>query len=118
VVYLDDILIYLENEDDYNRHVEEVLNRLVEWGLYCKASKCTFLTKLVEFLGFIVTPEGVVMDPDRVRTITEWPEPKGYKDIQVFLGFANFYWRFIFNYSSIMRPMVDYMTAAQSLPES
>jgi hypothetical protein len=70
------------------------------------------LTKLVEFLGFIVTPEGVVMDPDRVRTITEWLEPEGYKDIQVFLGFANFYWRFIFNYSSIVRPMVDYMTAA------
>jgi hypothetical protein len=81
VVYLDDILIYLENEDDYDRYVEEVLDRLVEWGLYCKASKCTFLTKLVEFLGFIVTPEGVVMDLDRVRTIIEWLEPEGYKDI-------------------------------------
>jgi transposase InsO family protein len=118
VVYLDDILIYSENEDDHDRHVEEVLDRLVEWGLYCKASKCTFSTKSVEFLGFIVTPEGVVMDPDRVRTITEWPEPEGYKDIQVFLGFANFYRRFIFNYSSIVRPMVDHMTAAQSPPES
>jgi hypothetical protein len=71
VVYLDNILIYSENEDNHNRHVEEVLNRLVEWGLYCKASKCTFSTKSVEFLGFIVTPKGVVIDPDRVRTITE-----------------------------------------------
>jgi hypothetical protein len=117
VVYLDDILIYSENEEDHDAHVEEILDRLVEWGLYAKASKCTFFTKSVEFLGFIVTPNGVVMDPIRVKTIKEWPDPEGYKDIQVFLGFANFYRRFIFNYSAIVRPLVDHMTAAQVPPE-
>lgn len=117
VVYLDDILIYSEAEADHDSHVEEVLDRLLEWGLYAKASKCVFSTKSVEFLGFIVTPGGVVMDPVRVQTIKEWPEPEGYKDIQVFLGFANFYRRFIYNYSSIVRPLVDHMTAAQ-YPES
>jgi hypothetical protein len=66
VVYLDDILIYLENKEDYDGYVKEVLNWLVEWGLFAKASKCTFLTKLVEFLGFIATPDGVVMDLERV----------------------------------------------------
>ena len=45
------------------------MDRLVDWGMFCKASKCTFLTKSVEFLGYIVTPEGVVMDPTRVKTI-------------------------------------------------
>jgi hypothetical protein len=114
VVYLDDILIYSENEEDHDGHVEEVLDRLVEWGLFAKASKCTFSTKSVEFLGFIATPDGVVMDPERVRTITEWPEPSSYKDIQVFLGFANFYRRFVYNYSGIVRPLVDHMTAAQN----
>ena len=66
VVYLDDILIYSEDEADHERHVREVLTQLYEWDLYCKASKCTFSTKSVEFLGFIVTPAGVVMDPLRV----------------------------------------------------
>jgi hypothetical protein len=81
VVYLDDILIYSGDEAEHDRHVEEVLDRLVQWGLFCKASKCAFLTKSVEFLGFIVTPGGVVMDPVRVQTIQEWPELTGYKDI-------------------------------------
>jgi hypothetical protein len=81
VVYLDDILIYSGDEAEHDRHVEEVLDRLVQWGLFCKASKCAFLTKLVEFLGFIVTPGGVVMDPARVQTIQEWLELTGYKDI-------------------------------------
>ena len=116
VVYLDDILIYSGDEAEHDRHVEEVLDRLVQWGLFCKASKCAFSTKSVEFLGFIVTPGGVVMDPVRVQTIQEWPEPTGYKDIQVFLGFCNFYRRFIYNYSAIVRPLVDLMTRAQAPP--
>ncbi|UPX10500.1 uncharacterized protein EKO05_0001158 [Ascochyta rabiei] len=91
VVYLDDILIYSQNEEDHDKHVEEVLDCLVEWGMFAKASKCVFSSKSVEFLGFVITPDGVVMDPKRVRTITEWPEPSSYKDIQVFLGFTNFY---------------------------
>jgi hypothetical protein len=116
VVYLDDILIYSNSEDDHEEHVREVLERLYDWGLYCKSSKCTFSTKSVEFLGYIVTPEGVVMDPERVKTIQEWPEPEGYRDIQVFLGFANFYRRFIHNYSAIVRPLTEHMTDAQSPP--
>ena len=114
VVYLDDILIYSEKEEDHERHVREVLERLFEWNLYAKASKCTFFTKSVEFLGFIVTPQGVVMDPVRVQTIREWPEPKRFRDIQVFLGFANFYRRFIFNYSEVVRPLVNHMVSASS----
>ena len=70
-MYLDNILIYLENPEDYNSHVEEVLDRLVKWGLFAKASKCSFLTESVKFLGFIVTPKGVVIDLEQVRTITE-----------------------------------------------
>jgi hypothetical protein len=68
-VYLDDILIYSKKEEDYDYYVEEVLDCLVKWGLYCKASKCVFLTKLVKFLGFIVTLGGVVIDLVRVQTI-------------------------------------------------
>ena len=80
-MYLDNILIYLENLEDYNSYVKEVLNCLVKWGLFVKVSKCSFLTESVKFLGFIITPKGVVIDLEQVRTITEWPKPKGYKDI-------------------------------------
>ena len=66
VVYLNDILIYSEREEDHDAHVKEILDRLVKWGLYAKASKCTFSTKSVEFLSFIITLNGVVMDPVRV----------------------------------------------------
>ena len=102
VVYLDNILIYLENLEDYNSYVKEVLNYLVKQGLFIKVSKYFFLTESVKFLGFIITPKGVVIDLEQVRTITEWPKPKGYKDIQVFLSFANFYRRFVYNYLGII----------------
>jgi hypothetical protein len=81
VVYLDNILIYSKKEEDYNYYVEEVLNCLVKWGLYYKASKCVFLTKLVKFLSFIVILGGVVIDLVRVQTIQEWLELEGYKDV-------------------------------------
>ena len=102
VVYLDNILIYLENLENYNSYVKEVLNYLVKQGLFIKVSKYSFLTESVKFLGFIITPKGVVIDLEQVRTITEWPKPKGYKDIQVFLSFANFYRRFVYNYLGII----------------
>ena len=115
VVYLDNILVYLENLEYYNSYVKEVLNYLVKQGLFIKVSKCSFLTESVKFLGFIITPKGVVIDLEQVRTITEQPEPKGYKDIQVFLSFANFYRRFVYNYLGIVQLLVDYITAAQNL---
>jgi hypothetical protein len=69
--------------------------------LYAKASKCKFHTNYVEFLGFIITPAGIVMDPVRMKAIEEWPEPESYRDIQVFLGFMNFYHYFIWNFSQL-----------------
>jgi hypothetical protein len=105
VVYLDDILIYSKDQETHVHHVRQVLQRLREWGLYAKLSKCEFHTNKVEFLGFVVTPEGIVMDPERVRAIQEWPTPRTFRDVQVFLGFANFYRRFVWGYSQIARPL-------------
>jgi hypothetical protein len=70
-----------------------------------KLLKCEFSTERVEFLGFIITIEGVVMEPSRVDTICDWPIPTTYREVQVFLGFANFYWRFVKDYSKIVRPL-------------
>jgi hypothetical protein len=71
VVYLDDILIYSANLEDYTDHVNQVLQCLREHGLYVKPSKCVFYTDEVEFLGFVVNTKGIVMEPSRVETIRD-----------------------------------------------
>lgn len=101
VVYLDNILIYSETEADHLQHVCKVLDRLREFELYANLKKCDFFTTEVDFLGYIVLTAGVSMDTSRVATIADWPTPKSFKDVQVFLGFANFYCRFIQQYSKI-----------------
>jgi len=105
VVYLDDILIYSDNITQHRSHVKEVLKRLQKAGLYAKAEKCEFHSDSVEYLGYVLSPSGLTMSDAKVKTIQEWPEPKKVKDIQSFLGFANFYKRFIFNYSDIVIPL-------------
>jgi len=105
VVYLDDILIYWVNIAQHRSHVKEVLKQLRKAGLYVKAEKCEFHSDSVEYLGYVLSPSGLTMSDTKVKTIQEWPEPKKIKDIQSFLGFANFYRRFIFNYSDIVIPL-------------
>ncbi|KAJ1591554.1 hypothetical protein NDA12_000925 [Ustilago hordei] len=91
VVYLDDFLIFSDTEEACVKHVTEVLTRLRSNRLFAKLSKCEFHTKTVEFLGYIIKPTGIEMDPEKVRTVKEWPMPESIHDIQRFLGFANFY---------------------------
>jgi hypothetical protein len=105
IVYLDDILIYSDDPESHKKHVREALRRLRKHGLYANADKCVFNTDTVEYLGFILSPQGLTMDPSKVKTIQDWPEPRKVKDIQSFLGFANFYRRFIQNYSEIIIPL-------------
>jgi len=102
MIYLDDILIYSNNMSEYHRHVKEVLKYLRKAGLYAKAEKCEFHSKSVEYLRYILSPSGLTMSDDKIKIIQDWPEPKKVKNIQSFLGFANFYRRFIFNYSDIV----------------
>ena len=107
VVYLDNILIYSESLEEHSRHVRKILARLRQFDLFVNLKKCEFRTKSVEFLGFIVSTEGVAMDRRRVEAIDTWKEPGTYREIQVFLGFANFYRRFIHQYSKKAAPMTD-----------
>jgi transposase InsO family protein len=101
IVYLDDILIFSENEEDHIKHVKMVLGRLREHKLYAKPSKCSFHKTEVNFLGYVVTQDGVKMEADRVATVQDWPTPTTVREVRVFLGFANYYRRFIKGYSRI-----------------
>ncbi|KAK2899769.1 hypothetical protein Q8A73_012898 [Channa argus] len=103
-VYLDDILIFSRNLHDHQQHVRLVLQRLLENRLFVKAEKCEFHVSTVSFLGFLIGEGEVKPDPEKTRAVTEWPRPGTRKQLQRFLGFANFYRRFIKNYSTIAVP--------------
>ena len=105
MIYLDDILIYSNNMSEHHRHVKEVLKHLRKTGLYAKAEKCKFHSKSVEYLEYILSPSGLTMSDNKVKIIQDWLKFKKVKDIQFFLGFANFYCWFIFNYSDIIIPL-------------
>ncbi|XDV19457.1 hypothetical protein PO909_024927 [Leuciscus waleckii] len=104
-VYLDDILIFSSSLQEHVQHVRRVLQRLLENGLFVKAEKCAFHAQSVPFLGHIVSAEGMRMDPDKVKAVVEWPNPDSRKALQRFLGFANFYRRFIRNFSQLAAPL-------------
>ena len=105
VVYLNNILIYSKDMESHQQHVREVLRHLWLHRLFAKPEKCEFHSDSVEYLGYCLSPEGLTMSPDKIQTISDWPEPHKVKDIQSFLGFANFYCWFIFNYSDIVVPL-------------
>ncbi|QRW13242.1 Retrotransposable element Tf2 protein [Ceratobasidium sp. AG-Ba] len=107
VVYMDDILIFSEKEEDHAEHVKEVLKILRENNLYAKLSKCEFFVKKVIFLGLVITPEGISMEEEKIKAIMEWSAPRKIKEVQAFLGFVNFYRRFIAEFSKIARPLHD-----------
>ena len=102
MIYLDDMLIYSNNMSEQHQYIKEVLKYLCKTGLYAKAEKCKFHSELVEYLGYILFSSRLIMFDDKVKIIQDWPKPKKVKDIQSFLGFANFYHWFIFNYLDIV----------------
>ena len=101
IVYLDNILMYSKDMESHQKHVQEVLHWLQLHKLFAKPEKCEFHLDSVEYLSYCLSPEGLMMSLDKITTIANWPEPHKVKDIQSFLGFANFYHQFIFNYSDI-----------------
>lgn len=105
--YLDDIIIYSDNPDQHTQHVREVLRRMISAGLQIDVAKCEFDTTRTKYLGIIVTPGGIEMDKTKVEAVVTWQEPATKKQLQAFLGFANFYRRFIKNFSGITRPLHD-----------
>ena len=105
VVYLDDILIFSQPNQNHDALVIQVLERLQAANLFANAKKCEFDKSSVEYLGFIISSKGMQMNPKKFQTISDWPIPKTVKQVQSFLGFTNFYRRFIHHYSDIILPL-------------
>ena len=117
-MYLDDILIY--TEDPGQPHVDAVrwvLEQLRRHGLFANLKKCRFHQDEVRFLGFVVSAQGISMEEERIQAVKTWPEPKSIRDIQVFLGFANFYRCFIQKFSKIAAPLTSMLKTTASSPD-
>jgi len=107
IVYLDDILIFSRTEEEHLHHIEEVCRRLQAESLYAKRSKCSFGLPEVDFLGHTVSQHGISTDKEKVKAIREWPAPRDTTEVLSFLGLANFYRRFIENFSTIALPLTE-----------
>jgi Reverse transcriptase (RNA-dependent DNA polymerase) len=105
IIYLDDILIFTETMEEQHQLVKEVLELLWQHKLYLKPEKCDWEKLEVEYLGHIISGSNVKMDPGKVKAISQWKEPRNKKELQSFLGFANYYRKFIEGYGSIAKPM-------------
>uniref|UniRef100_A0A9Q8LHQ9 Transposon Tf2-9 polyprotein n=1 Tax=Passalora fulva TaxID=5499 RepID=A0A9Q8LHQ9_PASFU len=103
--YIDDILVYSETKEEHREHVCKVLQKLADAGLQLDIDKCEFEKTEVKFLGLIITADGIKMDQEKIDAIVEWDAPTNVKEVQGFLGFANFYRRFIHAFSGVVRPL-------------
>ena len=107
VVYLDDILVFSKTPEEHVAHVEAVLARLEANKYYAKLSKCDFFKSEVKFLGHVVTAEGVKPDPKKVEVVQNWPRPVTVSDVRSFLGLANYFRKYIQDYSKIAGPLTN-----------
>ena len=107
--YIDDILIYTDGTQvEHREHVRKVFSRLRDSGLQIDIDKCEFEVQSTKYLGFIIDAgKGIRMDPEKIKAINEWEAPRTVKAVQSFLGFANFYRRFIANFSVLAKPLLD-----------
>ncbi|GJP30402.1 hypothetical protein CLOM_g1076 [Closterium sp. NIES-68] len=107
IIYLDDIVIYSRNKEQYLKDLDAVFTLLHKNRLITKGSKCDFLKQELEFLGHIISTEEVKIDPKKIKTIQEWKPPSNIKELQSFMGFVNYFRQFIPNMAGLSAPLTD-----------
>lgn len=107
LVFFDDILVYSRNETEHLEHLKQVLTVLKLHCFVANKAKCKFGCKQIDYLGHIISGEGVAVDPGKIRCIMEWPEPKNVKGVRGFLGLTGYYRKFIKDYGKIAKPLTE-----------
>jgi hypothetical protein len=107
IVFIDDILIYSKSEEEHATNLRLVLETLREHQLCAKFSKCEFWLKEVGFLGHVLSPRGVSVDPNKIQSVMNWEAPTTQTEVRGFLGLAEYYRKFVESFSSISRPMTQ-----------
>ena len=105
VVFIDDILIYSRTQEEHAEHLRLVLGVLREKQLYAKLSKCEFWMGEVQFLGYVISTQGIAIDPAKVEAVVKWEIPKSATEIRSFVGLVGYYRRFIEGFSKIVTPL-------------
>jgi len=104
-VFVDNVLVGTETEEEHDEIVEEILRRLKENNLYIKLEKSVWKARKIGFLRVIIGPNGIEMEAEKVEGVLSWPQLKNMKDVRKFLGLANYYRRFIKNFAQVARLM-------------
>jgi len=104
-LYLDDVCVYSASDGEHLHHLDLVLTALRNAHIYLGLPKCSFMTKSLKFLGWIVSPEGLTADPSKLSSVQTWPYPKNVKELQRFLGLANYFRIFCPNFSRVAVPL-------------
>ena len=107
VVFIDDILVYSKTKEEHDEHLRIALQTLRKHKLYAKFDKCDFYQKEILYLGHVISSEGIVVDPKKIKSIMEWPVPKDVVDIRSFMGITRYYRRFIEGFSKIVYPITS-----------
>lgn len=105
VVFIDDILVYSRNKEEHEKHLRIVLHILRDRKLFAKLSKCDFWLEKVQFLGHVISKDGVAVDPNKVESVMEWQQPTTPTEVRSFLGLAGYYRKFIEGFSKLALPL-------------
>ncbi len=116
VVYLDDIVIFSHDPSTHDADVRTVLDILLANDLFCNLAKCQFSVTSMSYLGYVISTDGVRMDPVKVAAVQSWPVPVNLKELQILLGFTNFYRRLIPAYASVVQPLTDLLRTGVPFP--
>ncbi|KAF8672256.1 hypothetical protein AX14_005585 [Amanita brunnescens Koide BX004] len=109
IIYMDDILVFSHDYNQHQKQVKIILKKLEDHQLSLKAEKCYFDKEEIDFLGLIISQKGIRMDPGKIKVVTDWPTPQTKQELQQFLGFVNFYWRFVKGFTGIAKPLTKLM---------
>ena len=109
VIYMDDILVFSKDKKQHQEQVKRILEKLRQHQLLLKAEKCYFDKEEIDFLGLIITEKGIQMDPNKVKAVTTWPTLMMKRELQQFLGFVNFYRRFVKGFAKIAKLLTKLM---------
>eukprot|EP00253_Pinus_taeda_P007271 PITA_07271 len=107
LIFIDDILIYSRNIEEHCEHLRIVLQTLRKHQLYAKFSKCDFFMEEIQYLGHVISKEGIAVDPEKIKAIMDWPIPKDVTDVRSFMGLAGYYRRFVAGFSKVAFPITS-----------
>ena len=112
-IYLDDLIIFSSSFQEHLNRLQQVFQRIRDYGLKLSPKKCSFFMKKVKYVGHIVSKDGVEPDPDKLSKVKNWPTPTNCEQVRQFLGFAGYYRKFIHNFAKIARPLIDIMAVCK-----